>query len=48
MPEENPVKKLTLLRSEGNRRAGIPKLRWLGRVEKVPGLLVLEVGEEEH
>ena len=28
MPEENPVKKLTLL--EGSRRAGRPKLRWLG------------------
>ena len=26
MPEENPVKKLTLLRSEGSRRAGRPKL----------------------
>jgi hypothetical protein len=27
MPEENPVKKLTLLRPEGSRRAGRPKLR---------------------
>ena len=26
MPEENPVKKLTLLRPEGSRRAGRPKL----------------------
>ena len=34
MPEENPVKKLTLLRSEGSRRAGRPKLRWLDGVEK--------------
>ena len=33
MPEQNPVKKLTLLRSEGSRRAGRPKLRWLERVE---------------
>ena len=34
MPEENPVKKLTLLRPEGSRRAGRPKLRWLdGEVE---------------
>ena len=31
MPEENPVKKLTL---EGSRRAGRPKLRWLDGVEK--------------
>ena len=29
MPEENSVKKLTLLRPEGSRRAGRPKLRWL-------------------
>ena len=34
MPEENPVKKLTLLRTEGSRRAGIPKLRWLDGVEE--------------
>ena len=27
MSEENPVKKLTLLRPEGSRRAGRPKLR---------------------
>ena len=33
MPEENPVKKLTLLRPEGSRRAGRPKLRWLDGVE---------------
>ena len=33
MPEENPVKKLTL-RPEGSRRAGRPKLRWLDGVEK--------------
>ena len=34
MPEENPVKKLTLLRPEGSRRVGRPKLRWLDRVEE--------------
>ena len=34
MPEENPVKKLTLLRPEGSRRAGRPKLRWLDGMEK--------------
>ena len=34
MPEENPVKKLTSLRPEGSRRAGIPKLRWLDGVEE--------------
>ena len=34
MPEETPVKKLTLLRPEGSRRAGRPKLRWLDGVEK--------------
>ena len=34
MPEENPVKKLTLLRPEASRRAGRPKLRWLDGVEK--------------
>ena len=34
MPEENPVKKLTLLRPEGRRRAGRPKLRWLDGVEE--------------
>ena len=33
MPEENPVKKLTLLRPEGSRRAGRPKLRWLDAVD---------------
>ena len=27
IPEENPVKKLTLLRPEGSRRTGRPKLR---------------------
>ena len=27
IPEENPVKKLNLLRPEGSRRAGRPKLR---------------------
>ena len=36
MPEENPVQKLTLLRQEGSRRAGRPKLtiRWLDGVEE--------------
>ena len=34
MPEENPVKKLTLLRPEGSRRAGRPKLRWWDGVQK--------------
>ena len=35
MPEENPVKKLTLLiRPEGSRRAGRPKLRWLNGVKE--------------
>ena len=34
MPEESPVKKLTLLRPEGRRRAGRPKLRWLDGVEE--------------
>ena len=33
MPEENPVKKLTLLRPEGSRGAGRPKLRWMDGVE---------------
>ena len=49
MPEENPVKKLILLRSEGSRRAGRPKLRWLDGMEWTSRPLVLEVGgEEEH
>ena len=34
MLEENPVKKLTLLRPEGSRRAGRPKLRWFDGVEE--------------
>ena len=34
MPQENPVKKLTLLRSEGSRQAGRTKLRWLDGVEE--------------
>ena len=34
MPEENPVKKRTLLRPEGSRRAGRSKLRWLDGVEE--------------
>ena len=34
MPEENPVKKLTLLRPEGSRQAGRPKLRCLYGVEE--------------
>ena len=36
MPEENPVKKLSLIRPEGSRRAGRPRLtvRWLDGVEK--------------
>ena len=34
MLEEDPVKKLALLRPEGSRRAGRPKLRWLGGVEE--------------
>ena len=33
MPEENTVKKLTLPRTEGSRRAGRPKLRWCDGVE---------------
>ena len=33
MPEENPVKKFILLRPEGSRRAGRPKLRWFDVVE---------------
>ena len=32
--KKNPVKKLTLLRPEGSRRAGRPKLRWLDGVEE--------------
>ena len=34
IPEENPVKKFTLLRPKGSRRAGRPKLRWMGGVKK--------------
>ena len=34
MPEEAPVNKLALLRPEGSRRAGRPKLRLLDGVEK--------------
>ena len=34
MPEENPKKKLTVLRPEGSRRAGRPKLRWLNGAEE--------------
>ena len=34
IPEEHPVKKLILLRPEGSRRAGRPKLRWLDGVEE--------------
>ena len=34
MREENPVNKVTLLRTEGSRRAGRPKLRWLDGVEE--------------
>ena len=34
MPEKNPVKKLILLRPEGSRRAGRPKLRWFDGVEE--------------
>ena len=37
MPEENPIKKLTLLRQEGSRRAGRPKLRWLDGVAGIRG-----------
>ena len=34
IPEENSVKKLTLLRPERNRRAGRPKLRWLDKISR--------------
>ena len=34
MAEENPVRKLTLLRPEGSRRAGRPKIRWVDGVEE--------------
>ena len=34
MPEESPVKKLTLLIPEGSGRAGRPKLRWYQRLKK--------------
>ena len=34
MAEENSVKKLTLIRPEGSRRAGRPKLRLLDGVEE--------------
>ena len=47
MPEENPVKKLTLLRPEGSRRVGRPKLRRLDGWRRTSGPLILEVGEEE-
>ena len=39
IPEENLVKKLTLLRPEGSWRAGRPKLRWLDEVEEDPRTL---------
>ncbi|PSN32878.1 hypothetical protein C0J52_26173 [Blattella germanica] len=29
MEEENPVRKFTLLKPEGSRRLGRPKLRWI-------------------
>ena len=48
MTEENPLKKLTLLRSEGSRRAGRPKLRWLDGLERASGPFILEVGEVEN
>ena len=38
MSEENPVKKLTLLRPEGSRRAGRPKLRWLEKDLRTLGI----------
>ena len=34
MPEENPVKKLTILRPGGSRRVDRPKLRWYDGVEE--------------
>ena len=48
MPEENPVKKLTLLRPEESRRAGRHKLSGWMEWRRTSGLLVLEVGEKEH
>ena len=48
MPEENPVKKLTLLRPEESRRAGRHKLSGWMEWRRTSGLLVLEVGKEEH
>ena len=34
MEEDNPTKKLTLLKPEGSRRIGRPKLRWMDGVEE--------------
>ncbi|PSN51468.1 hypothetical protein C0J52_00735 [Blattella germanica] len=34
MEEDNPARKLTLLKPEGSRRVGRPKLRWMDGIEK--------------
>ncbi|PSN40674.1 hypothetical protein C0J52_19427 [Blattella germanica] len=34
MEEDNPVIKLTLLKPEGSRRVGRPKLRWMNGIEE--------------
>ena len=34
MEEDNPVRKLTLLKPEGSRRVGRPKLRWMDGIEE--------------
>jgi hypothetical protein len=33
MLDDNPIKKLTLLKSDGCRRVGRPKLRWMDGIE---------------
>jgi len=45
MQEVGPCRKFTVLKPEGNRRVGTPKLRWMGQLRKIWRIWAWGTGE---